>query len=213
MSVSKQELINALAIQLKSIIKKPEWADFVKTGVFKERPPMDADWWYARAASMLLKIQRLGPVGVSKLRTKYGGRKNRGVAPEHFFRGSGKIIRTILQQLDAVGLTKQDKKGQHKGRVLTSKAVSLISKAAKQLEKPRQKAAEKPVKPAEKPVEKQASEKPAEKKEPKKEEVKKEAAESKDSELSATKLKEVKKEEKKEEVKKEEPKAQPATDK
>ena len=197
MNVSKQELIIALSKELKVMIKKPEWAELVKTGVFKERPPVDSGWWYMRAASMLLKIQKLGCVGVSKLRTKYGGRKNMGVAPEHFFRGSGKIIRTILQQLEVAGLLKQDKKGQHKGRVLTGKAVSLIASTSKKLEKPRQKLVEKKI------------------------EEKKEATESKDSELSATKLKEpvkqeVKKEEikkeevKKQEPKKEEPKASPA---
>lgn len=175
MNVGKQELIIALSKELKIMIKKPEWAELVKTGVFKERPPVDSDWWYMRAASMLLKIQKLGCVGVSKLRTKYGGRKNRGVAPEHFFRGSGKIIRTILQQLEVAGLLKQDKKGHHKGRVLTGKAVSLIANTSKKLEKPRQKLVEKPVE--------------------KKEEAKKGATESKDSELSATKLKEIKKEE------------------
>jgi small subunit ribosomal protein S19e len=145
MNVSKQELIIALSKELKIMIKKPEWADFVKTGVFKERPPVDSDWWYMRAASMLLKIHKLGPVGVSKLKTKYGGRKNMGVAPEHFFKGSGKIIRTILQQLEVAGLLKQDKKGLHKGRVLTGKAVSLIAGVSRKLEKPRQKLVEKKV--------------------------------------------------------------------
>ena len=186
MNVGKQELIIALSKELKIMIKKPEWAELVKTGVFKERPPVDSDWWYMRAASMLLKIQKLGCVGVSKLRTKYGGRKNMGVAPEHFFRGSGKIIRTILQQLEVAGLLKQDKKGQHKGRVLTGKAVSLIANTSKKLEKPRQRLFEK-----------------------------KEVTESKDSEISATKLKEIKKDDinkeeiKKEEHKKEEVKAPP----
>jgi len=186
MNVGKQELIIALSKELKIMIKKPEWAELVKTGVFKERPPVDSDWWYMRAASMLLKIQKLRCVGVSKLRTKYGGRKNMGVAPEHFFRGSGKIIRTILQQLEVAGLLKQDKKGQHKGRVLTGKAVSLIANTSKKLEKPRQRLFEK-----------------------------KEVTESKDSEISATKLKEIKKEDinkeeiKKEEHKKEEVKAPP----
>jgi small subunit ribosomal protein S19e len=182
MNIGKQELIIALSKELKIMIKKPEWAELVKTGVFKERPPVDSDWWYMRAASMLLKIQKLRCVGVSKLRTKYGGRKNMGVAPEHFFRGSGKIIRTILQQLEVAGLLKQDKKGQHKGRVLTGKAVSLIASTSKKLEKPRQRLFEKKI------------------------EEKKEATEPKDSELSATKLKEPKKEE----VKKEEVKASPA---
>jgi len=144
MNVSKQDIINAVAQQLKLVLKKPEWADFVKTGVFKQRPPVDSDWWYYRAASILLKVQKLEPIGVSKLRTKYGGRKNCGVAPEHFFRGSGKIIRLILQQLETVGYLKQEKKSLHKGRLLTAKAKSLISKTAKALEKPRPKLVEMP---------------------------------------------------------------------
>ena len=42
----------------------------------------------------------------SRLRTRYGSRKNRGVKPERFKRGSGKIIRVILQQADwSAGIT------------------------------------------------------------------------------------------------------------
>ena len=139
MSVSKQEVIKALSKELKQAIHKPEWAEFVKTGVSKEKPPVDPDWWFTRAASMVLKIDALGPVGVSKLRTKYGGRKNRGVAPDHFAKGSGKIIRTILQQLEKEGLVKHDTKGNHKGRVLTPKAKSLVVKLSKGSAKPAQK--------------------------------------------------------------------------
>lgn len=168
MNVSKQELIIALSKELKIMIKKPEWAEFVKTGVFKERPPVDSDWWYMRAASMLLKIHKLGPVGVSKLKTKYGGRKNMGVAPEHFFKGSGKIIRTILQQLEVAGLLKQDKKGLHKGRVLTGKAVSLIAGVSRKLEKPRQKLVEKKIEEKkEEPVKQEVKKEEAKKEEPK----------------------------------------------
>lgn len=133
MSVKKQDLIIALSKELKTHIRKPEWADFVKTGVFKEKPPVDPDWWYMRAASVLIKVNTLGPVGVSKLRRKYGGRQNNGVAPEHTEKGSGKIIRVVLQQLDKEGLTKQEAKGQHKGRVTTPKAKSLIIKHSRKL--------------------------------------------------------------------------------
>jgi len=131
MSVSKQTLIEELAKQLKGSLRKPEWADFVKTGTSREKPPVDSDWWYFRAASILYKVEKLGPVGVSKLRTKYGGRKNRGVAPDRTVKASGKIIRVLLQQLEKEGLLKQEAKGQHKGRVLTPKAKSLIVKLAK----------------------------------------------------------------------------------
>jgi small subunit ribosomal protein S19e len=135
MSVSKQELIIKLSEKLKPILKKPDWADFVKTGVHKEKPPMDSDWWYMRGASMLLKVQDLGPIGVSKLRTKYGGIKNMGVAPERFFKGSGNILRKLFQQLETSGYIKQvPDKEKHKGRVLTPKAQSLIAQTIKEIE-------------------------------------------------------------------------------
>lgn len=140
MGVSKQEIVKALAKELKPVLKKPEWADFVKTGVHKERPPIDGDWWYTRASSMLLKVDKLGPIGVSKLRTKYGGRKNRGVRPEKFYKGSGSIIRKLLQQLESAGLLKQDVHAGHKGRVLTPRAHSLIAQTAKKIGKVRPKA-------------------------------------------------------------------------
>ncbi|MBW3000987.1 30S ribosomal protein S19e [Candidatus Woesearchaeota archaeon] len=178
MRVSKQELVSALAKELKPILHKPEWADFVKTGMHKERPPVDADWWYMRAGSILLKIHRLGPIGVSKLRTKYGGRKNRGVRPEKFYKGSGSIIRKLLQHLESVGLLKQETKGVHKGRVLTPKAVSLIAQTTKKIDKarpmPKLKQMPKAEIKEEKPKpEKKAKEKKEEAKEHDKPEVKK----------------------------------------
>ena len=128
--VSKQELILKTAEQLKQVkeIQPPEWAFFVKTGVHKERPPVQKDWWYIRAASVLHAIQRRGPVGVQKLRVRYGGRKNRGVQPDKFFIGSGSILRKVLQQLEAAGLAKQAEKRSHKGRIITPKGASFLGK-------------------------------------------------------------------------------------
>ena len=125
-----QELIERVAEKLKKIdaIKPPEWAKFVKTGVHKERPPVRADWWYLRASAILRSIYKLGPIGVSKLRVKYGGIKNRGFASEHFYRGSGSIIRKSLQQLEKAGLIKQETKGVHKGKVLTKEGFELLKK-------------------------------------------------------------------------------------
>ena len=111
-------------------IKAPEWSLFVKTGPHKERPPMDNDWWFFRAAAILRSVYRLGPIGVNKLRTKYGGKKRRGHQPPTFKKGSGNIIRKCLQQLEKAGLIKNIEKGQHKGRVLTPKGISLLDKTA-----------------------------------------------------------------------------------
>jgi small subunit ribosomal protein S19e len=133
--VPTNDLIEKTAVKLKAIdqITPPEWAKFVKTGVHKERPPVNPDWWYIRAASVLRKIHILGPVGVAKLRRKYGGKKNRGVQAEKTFKGSGNIVRKILQQLEAAGLAAQTVKKTHKGRVITPKGMSLLEKTAQEL--------------------------------------------------------------------------------
>src|SRR3989338_10330918 len=124
--VDPTDLIKAVAEELKKIetIKAPDWAPFVKTGLFKQRPPVDKDWWYVRAASILRAIKMRGPVGVQKLRTKYGGKKNMGVAGEHSYKASGNIIRKILQQLEKAELIKQTQIGVHKGRVVSGKGDS-----------------------------------------------------------------------------------------
>lgn len=133
--VPANELIEKISEKLKQIneIKPPEWAAFVKTGRYKERPPFKEDWWYVRAASVLRTIYKLGPIGVSKLRRRYGGKKNRGVKPERFYKGSGSIIRKILQQLEKAELVKKEKKKIHKGRILTAKGKSLLDKTASEL--------------------------------------------------------------------------------
>ena len=131
-----QELISKAAEGLKKVpeIKAPAWATFVKTGMHKERPPVSHDWWYMRAASVLRTVYRLGPVGVSKLRDKYGGKKNRGVKKDHFFKGSGNILRKALQQLEKAGLVKSVEKGIHKGRIITPKGRSFLDKIASQIQ-------------------------------------------------------------------------------
>jgi small subunit ribosomal protein S19e len=130
--VPAQKLVEAVASYLKEkkLVNPPEWAIFVKTGTHKERPPMNKDWWYIRSASILRSIYLNGPVGVSKLRSKYGGRKNRGRKPERFKKGSGSIIRKILQQLQAAKLIDFTKEGVRKGRVITPSGTSVLNKAA-----------------------------------------------------------------------------------
>ncbi len=125
-----QKLIEKVANYLKEnqLVQPPPWAPFVKTGVHKERPPQNPDWWYIRAAAILRKLYLRGPIGVSRLRNLYGGRHRRGHRPPKFAKGSGAIIRKILQQLDAAGLSQQLDR---KGRVLTPKGRRLLEEAAK----------------------------------------------------------------------------------
>lgn len=131
--ISQHELVLALAAKLKETIKMPDWASFVKTGAHKETLPKHPDWWYIRAASILRTIHLKGPVGVSKLRIRYGGRKNRGYKPSRFVPGSGKIIRTIVQQLEKAQLVKEGKVGLYKGRITTAKGNSFLMTTAKEV--------------------------------------------------------------------------------
>jgi small subunit ribosomal protein S19e len=118
--IKADELIKKVASDLKENVKlsMPNWALYVKTGTQKQKQPDSPDWWWVRAAAVLRKVYIDGPVGVQRLRTVYGGRKHRGVKPEEFRRGGGKIIRTILKDLDAAGLTETVNK---EGRRITSK--------------------------------------------------------------------------------------------
>ena len=105
-------------------INSPAWSNFVKTGVHKERKPESADWWYVRTASIIRRVYIDGPVGVMSLRTFYGGKKDRGVRPEVFRKGSGSIIRTALHQLEDAGLVEKVEGG----RVVTPAGRSFLDK-------------------------------------------------------------------------------------
>lgn len=130
--VNQEKLVTALAAELKRqhVVTPPDWAAYVKTGHHREHPPVDDDWWYVRAASILRTIYLRGPIGTQKLRVRYGGRKNRGVAPDKFFPAGGNHIRKILQQLEAAKLVKQEAKGVHKGRIITPLGRKLIHAVA-----------------------------------------------------------------------------------
>ncbi len=128
-------LIDRLSKYLKENVrevKPPEWAAYVKTGSHVERAPHNPDWWYVRAASILRKLYIKGPIGVSRLRKLYGGRKRRGVKPAHFRRAGGSIIRHILQQLEEAGLAEKDG---NRGRILTPKGRSLLDALAARIKR------------------------------------------------------------------------------
>lgn len=158
-------LIQRVAEELKkdANIKPAAWAPFVKTGMSRERAPVQKDWWHVRAASILRKIFILGPIGTHKLQTHYGGRKNEGMAPEHFYPGAGNNIRKILQQLEKAGLAKQTAKGVHKGRIVTPKGHAMLENTASSIMK--EQGVVLPSKPKEAPKEEKpaAAEAPVEK--------------------------------------------------
>ena len=131
----------ALAAAIKKIpqFKAPEWAMFVKSGVAKQRVPQDDDFWYVRTASILRQLYVHGVVGVSRIKTRYGSRKNRGKRPDKFRKASGKIIRTILQQAEAAELVEKVLVRQF-GRRLTQKGRDFLDSIT--VEKPVDRTAE-----------------------------------------------------------------------
>ena len=128
-SQEPQEYILKLAQALKEVpeFEIPEWANYVKSGASKERPPANNDFWYIRSASILRQLYIKGVVGVERLRTRYGSRKSRGTKPDEFRKSSGKIIRTILQQAEKAGFVEKLNKLQF-GRRLTDKGKEFLDK-------------------------------------------------------------------------------------
>ncbi|HDR73433.1 MAG TPA: 30S ribosomal protein S19e [Methanoculleus sp.] len=124
-------LIQKTAEELKALepITPPEWASFAKTGVHKQAPPNQEDWWYIRTASILRRVYVDGPVGVQRMRTFYGGNRDRGSNPYQFRRGSGSVLRKALQQLEEAGLIERA----GTGRVVSPKGRSFIDRIANDL--------------------------------------------------------------------------------
>ncbi len=131
--VDSQELLESLKEEMKKIkdIQPPEWSRYVKTGVSRERPPDQEDWWFIRTAAILRKIYMYGPIGTERLTKMFGGKKNRGHKPERFYPGGGSIIRKILQQLESAELVKKKKKG----RMISPKGQKLLDNTAYSLVK------------------------------------------------------------------------------
>jgi len=123
----KYNKLLAEALKKVDVFKKPDWVDFVKSGVNKKRPSSEEDFWYVRSASILRQVYVKGIVGVERLRTRYGGRKERGQRPEEFRKGAGKIIRVILQQSEEAGFVEKVKE-KRSGRKLTEKGREFMTK-------------------------------------------------------------------------------------
>ena len=124
--VEPTDLIKMIAEKLKEYpeIQPPEGSEFWKTAFYKELAPIDHEnFWYIRSASLLRKINKFGPIGVNKLRKKYGGRNRRGPGLNHSAKGAGKIIRVALQQLEAAKLLEITERD---GRKLSREGKSLI---------------------------------------------------------------------------------------
>jgi len=112
--VDQQLFVRKLGIYLKKIgkVAVPEWVDCVKTGYHKELPPNNPDWLFTRIAAVVRRLYMRNPSGVGGLARRFGGRNcRRGVRPEHTARGSRKIIRYSLQQLEKLGWIRKAQRG------------------------------------------------------------------------------------------------------
>jgi len=127
-------LVNAVAEELKknSEVKPPAWYGLVKAGPHAERVSGQPEAWFVRCASLLRTAYKSGkPVGVRRLRNKYGGRREHVVSRAHHVKSGGKAIRLALQQLEKAGLMEKQKVG----RRISSAGKALLDKVAARLEK------------------------------------------------------------------------------
>ena len=122
-------LVSAVAkrLEAENLVEPPRWAGLVKTGSHAERVPQSPKFWFGRCASALVAVSRR-PVGVRRLRNKYGGRTSNTLARSHHRKAGGKAVRLPLQQLEKVGLVKKARSG----RVITPAGKAFIAKAAAQ---------------------------------------------------------------------------------
>ena len=163
--VTPNELNAAVAAELKKNekIKAPAWVLIVKASSHNERVPEQEDYWFVKCAALLRTIGLAeAPVGVQRLRHKYGGRTQHTVARSHHRKAGGKTIRLALQQLEAAGFVKKDKTG----RVIAPAGMSLLDKTAAKVQGKNAEAKPKEnlqsVKPEKKEVEAKAKEQPQE---------------------------------------------------
>ena len=123
----------AAALEENPEIKAPEFAFLVKTSTANRRPTEDPEFWQHRAASILRQLYIHQIVGVNRLRTRYGSKKNRGGKPEAFRKAGGNIIRKLLQQLESAGLVEKTKTPKA-GRKLTAEGKKMMEELADQKE-------------------------------------------------------------------------------
>ena len=130
--IPAKDLIDELArkLQKEKEIFLPEENAYVRTSAANENPPTQNDWWYTRCASILRKVYINNQIGVERLSSEYGGKRDRGSKPYRAMSGSGTIARRALQQLEKAGLVT---KIRGKGRTITPKGRSFLDNTAKEV--------------------------------------------------------------------------------
>lgn len=130
--VPANDLIEEVAKKLEkdANIETPKENIYSKTGIDRESPPTDKNWWYIRCAAILRKVYLKNQIGVERMTEEFGGKHDRGSKPYKARAGSGTIARRAFQQLEKAGyLTKI--KG--KGRMLSPKGRSFMDNTSKEV--------------------------------------------------------------------------------
>jgi small subunit ribosomal protein S19e len=130
--VPARDLIDLVSkkLQKEDAIVPPDGSNYWRTGVDKENPPLETDWWFSRCASILRKVYIMNAVGVERLRAEYGGKSDRGSKPYKAKKGGGSIVRRALQQLEKAGYVSRVK---GRGRILTSKGRSFLDNTSEEV--------------------------------------------------------------------------------
>ncbi|CEF67682.1 40S ribosomal protein S19 [Strongyloides ratti] len=130
--VNQSELVKQVAAFLKKSgkVAVPENSDIIKLGRHKELAPMDADWYFTRAASLARRLYLKPGVGVGALKRSFGGNKRRGVKPRHFQTAAGGNIRKALQALETINWVEKSTTG---GRLLTAQGRKDLDRIASQM--------------------------------------------------------------------------------
>ncbi|OIO27528.1 30S ribosomal protein S19e [Candidatus Micrarchaeota archaeon CG_4_10_14_0_2_um_filter_60_11] len=132
MDIAPGKAVEKIAAKLEKdgLLKQPAWAVY-KTGPARERVATEPGFWFKRAAGILRNFaaNEGKPIGVQRLRNKYGGRRRHVVHRSHHQKAGGGVIRRVVQQLEQSGLVAR--KSKTSGRVITARGKKFVAEALK----------------------------------------------------------------------------------
>ncbi|ORD93517.1 ribosomal prt S19 [Enterospora canceri] len=128
--VNPHKLVEEIALMLeKEKIEMPVDADLIKTGSGRQYSPMQSNWFLLRTASVLRQAAIKNGISLNGLAYRYGNRKNRGVRPTKFARGSRYVIEMAVENLVKLGwIDFKQKDG-----IVTEKAEGVLKKCIEQV--------------------------------------------------------------------------------
>lgn len=99
--VKANALIEAIkdTLKNKTEIVQPKDNDLIKTSHGKQFSPEDQYWFFTRMASIVRTAMCKGTVSLKGLERKYACRKNVGVKPSRYAKGSDFVIESAIEQL------------------------------------------------------------------------------------------------------------------